>query len=139
MRERTVHVAQTRRVERQKCRVFADAIDEHEPAGVLQLALHRLQGEQLAEASFVQAGALDVITDQLAEQRRRQRDVAVTQEADQVVQQHFLKVFGLLLLCVLIIFAGVLALCVGIFIAAPVVFAATAIAYEELFAEVPAR
>jgi len=56
-----------------------------------------------------------------------------------VVQQHFLKVFGLLLLCVLIIFAGVLALCVGIFIAAPVVFAATAIAYEELFAEVPAR
>jgi uncharacterized protein DUF4339 len=56
-----------------------------------------------------------------------------------VVQQHFLTVFGLLLLCVLIVFAGVLALCLGVFVAAPVAFAATAIAYEELFAEVPAR
>jgi hypothetical protein len=56
-----------------------------------------------------------------------------------VVQQQFMKVLGLLVLCVLIIFAGVLALCVGIFIAAPLVFAATAVAYEELFAEVPAR
>ena len=50
-----------------------------------------------------------------------------------VAAKHFFGVFGLLLICGLIGMAGVLALCVGIFVAVPVVFGAIAIAYDELF------
>ena len=51
-----------------------------------------------------------------------------------VVQQQFFNVFGLAFLCGLIVFAGMLALCLGIFVALPVAFAAITIAYEDLFA-----
>ena len=52
-----------------------------------------------------------------------------------VAQRHFFPIVGLLLLCGLLMFAGVLALCVGIFVAWPVVFAALTIVYEDLFGE----
>ena len=47
--------------------------------------------------------------------------------------EHFFGVFALLLVCGLIVMAGSLALCVGIFFAAPVAFGAIAIAYDDLF------
>jgi hypothetical protein len=51
-----------------------------------------------------------------------------------VATKHGLSVFGLMFLCGLIMVAGVLALCLGVFVAFPVVFAAMAIAYDDLFA-----
>ena len=50
-----------------------------------------------------------------------------------VAAKHFFPLFGLLLLGGLIGMAGVLALCVGIFVALPIVFGAIAIAYDELY------
>jgi hypothetical protein len=50
-----------------------------------------------------------------------------------VAGKHFFSVFGLLFLGGLIVFAGMLALCLGIFVAVPIVFAAIAVAYDELF------
>lgn len=51
-----------------------------------------------------------------------------------VVTPQFLTVFGLALACVGIVLLGVLALCVGVLVAAPVCYAALAAAYEDLFA-----
>ena len=50
-----------------------------------------------------------------------------------VAGKHFFSVFGLLFLGALIGLAGFLALCLGIFVAAPVVFAMITIAYDDLF------
>jgi hypothetical protein len=50
-----------------------------------------------------------------------------------VAGKHFFSVLGLLFLGALIGIAGVLALCLGIFVAAPVVFAMITIAYDDLF------
>jgi hypothetical protein len=50
-----------------------------------------------------------------------------------VAAKHFLGVFALLLICGLIMMGGALALCVGLFVAAPIAFGAIAIAYDELF------
>jgi hypothetical protein len=52
-----------------------------------------------------------------------------------VAQQQFFSVFGLLFLCGLIVFAGLIALCLGIFVAAPVAVAAVTVAYEDLFGQ----
>lgn len=50
-----------------------------------------------------------------------------------VVAKQFFSVFGLLILCALIVFAGVLALCLGIFVAAPLALASVAVAYDAVF------
>ena len=50
-----------------------------------------------------------------------------------VAGKQFFSVFGLLFLCGLIVLAGFIALCLGVFVAAPIVFAAIAIAYDDLF------
>jgi hypothetical protein len=50
-----------------------------------------------------------------------------------VAAKNFFGVFALLLICGLIMMGGVLALCVGIFFAAPLAFGAIAIAYDDLF------
>jgi hypothetical protein len=52
-----------------------------------------------------------------------------------VVNQRLLPMLGLVLLSWLIGLAGILALCVGIFLAAPIVVASYAFAYEDLFGE----
>jgi len=51
-----------------------------------------------------------------------------------VVSGRFFSVFGLALLCGLIVMAGVVALCAGLFFAVPVALAAIALAYDDLFA-----
>ncbi len=50
-----------------------------------------------------------------------------------VVAGQFFKVFGLVFLCGLIVMAGVIALCVGIFVTAPLALAAIAVAYDSVF------
>jgi hypothetical protein len=50
-----------------------------------------------------------------------------------VVTRHWWKVFGLMLVCLLLMIVGLLVCCVGVFIAMPVVTAATVYAYEEIF------
>lgn len=50
-----------------------------------------------------------------------------------VVSMHWLNVFLLLLVCFLLVMAGFLALCLGALVAAPVVVAAIAYAYEDIF------
>jgi len=50
-----------------------------------------------------------------------------------VVNRQLLPMLGLVLLCWLIGLAGLLALCLGIFVAAPIVVASFAYAYEDLF------
>ena len=50
-----------------------------------------------------------------------------------VVQQRFFNVLGLLLVGFLLVIAGLLALCLGIFVAFPVFLAAMAAAYDDLF------
>ncbi len=50
-----------------------------------------------------------------------------------VAGKQFFGVFGLLFVCGLIVMAGVLALCLGIFVAAPLALAAIAVAYDDLF------
>jgi hypothetical protein len=52
-----------------------------------------------------------------------------------VAGKHFFSAFGLMVLCGLIMIAGILALCLGIFVAAPIFFAAIAIAYDDLFGQ----
>jgi uncharacterized membrane protein len=55
-----------------------------------------------------------------------------------VANRYFFPLLGLLLLCGLIYLAGILALCVGLFVALPICVAALAYTYEDLFAEPPA-
>ena len=50
-----------------------------------------------------------------------------------VVGKRFLPALGLVVVCGSIMMGGFLALCLGIFVAAPVAFAAIAIAYDDLF------
>jgi hypothetical protein len=50
-----------------------------------------------------------------------------------VTGKHFFSVFGVLFLGGLIMIAGALALCLGLFVAAPVFFAMITIAYDDLF------
>jgi hypothetical protein len=50
-----------------------------------------------------------------------------------VISAHWWQFFGLAILCLLIKFAGVLACCIGSFVAAPVVMGAFAYAYEDVF------
>ena len=50
-----------------------------------------------------------------------------------VIGRQFFSVFGLLLLCGLIVVAGFVALCVGIFVAAPLALASIAVAYDRVF------
>ena len=57
--------------------------------------------------------------------------------SQRVVNRRLLPMLGLVLLSWLIGLAGVLALCVGIFLAAPVVVASYAYAYEDLFGDAP--
>lgn len=56
-----------------------------------------------------------------------------------VTTRQFFPILGLLLLCFLVYLAGLLALCVGIFVALPVCVAALAYTYEDLFGDTPAR
>jgi len=51
----------------------------------------------------------------------------------QMVNKHWWAVFGLLVVCGLINFAGVLACCVGVLISAPVVIGTIMYAYERIF------
>ena len=55
--------------------------------------------------------------------------------SQRVVHQQLLATLGLVLLCWLIGLAGLLALCLGIFVAAPIVVASFAYAYEDLFGD----
>lgn len=50
-----------------------------------------------------------------------------------VVHRHFWPVFGLALICALLMLAGVLAAVVGLFVAMPIATAAIVYAYEDLF------
>ena len=52
-----------------------------------------------------------------------------------VTTRQFFPILGLLLLCFLVYLAGLLALCVGIFVALPVCVASLAYVYEDLFGE----
>jgi len=52
-----------------------------------------------------------------------------------VTSRLFLPLLGLTLLCGLVYLAGLLALCVGVFVAAPVCIAAFACSYEDLFGD----
>ena len=57
--------------------IFLHAIDEDEAPRVLQLALHDLQIEERAGSARRRcARFVDVVRDELVEQRRRERDVA---------------------------------------------------------------
>jgi hypothetical protein len=55
--------------------------------------------------------------------------------SQKVVNRNLLPMIGLVLLSWLIGLAGLLALCVGIFVAAPVIVASYSYAYEDLFGE----
>jgi len=52
-----------------------------------------------------------------------------------VVNRRLLPMLGLVLLAWLIGLAGLLALCVGIFLALPIIMASYAFAYEDLFGD----
>lgn len=54
-----------------------------------------------------------------------------------VMNQHWWSMFGLLLLCILISLLGLCVCCVGVYVAAPVVIAAWAYAYEDIFGSTP--
>ena len=56
-----------------------------------------------------------------------------------VAARHFFPLLGLAILGWLILMAGALALCIGLLFTVPIFFAMITIAYDELFAEVPAR
>jgi uncharacterized membrane protein len=56
-----------------------------------------------------------------------------------VTTRQFFPILGLLLLCALVYLTGLLALCVGIFVALPVCVASLAYVYEDLFGDTPAR
>lgn len=55
------------------------------------------------------------------------------------VARSFFPVLGLMILCWLITVAGLLLLCLGLFLALPIATASMAYAYEDLFGETPAR
>ncbi|MGZ4973009.1 MAG: GYF domain-containing protein [Limisphaerales bacterium] len=55
-----------------------------------------------------------------------------------VMNQHWWSMFGLLLLCILISLLGLCVCCIGVYVAMPVVFAAWAYAYEDIFGSTPA-
>ncbi|MDB6059783.1 MAG: hypothetical protein JWO95_3627 [Verrucomicrobiales bacterium] len=55
-----------------------------------------------------------------------------------VMNQHWWSMFGLVLLGILILLLGACVCCVGILVATPVVFAAWAYAYEDIFGSTPA-
>jgi hypothetical protein len=57
----------------------------------------------------------------------------------QMVGKHWWLVFGLLVVCGLIYFAGFLACCVGLFFALPIVFGAMMYAYESIFSAPASR
>jgi hypothetical protein len=57
--------------------------------------------------------------------------------SQRVVNRNLLPMIGLVLLSWLIGLAGLLALCLGIFVAAPIIVASYAYAYEDLFGETP--
>jgi|SRR5579872_6219394 len=50
-----------------------------------------------------------------------------------VITAHWWLFFGLAILCILVMFVGFLACCIGTFVAAPVVIGAIAYAYEDVF------
>jgi hypothetical protein len=50
-----------------------------------------------------------------------------------VITHHWWRFFGLVLLCAVVNLVGLLVCCVGVYIAQPVVFAALAYAYEDVF------
>jgi uncharacterized membrane protein len=50
-----------------------------------------------------------------------------------VVSRHWWVLFGLLLVNVLVILLGLLACCVGVYVAQPVALGALAYAYEDIF------
>lgn len=52
-----------------------------------------------------------------------------------VVTRHWWQIFGLGLVCVLLVMAGILVLCVGSFIALAIVHAAIVFAYEDIFGD----
>lgn len=52
-----------------------------------------------------------------------------------VISRHWWQLFGLFLLCLLILFGGMLLCCIGYFIALPIVTAATVYAYEDIFGQ----
>ena len=52
-----------------------------------------------------------------------------------VVSRHWWQLFGLFLLCLLMLLGGMLLCCVGFFIALPIVTAATVYAYEDIFGQ----
>ncbi|MBI5387570.1 MAG: DUF4339 domain-containing protein [Verrucomicrobia bacterium] len=54
-----------------------------------------------------------------------------------VVNQHWWIVFGLVLVCYLTLILGMVACCVGLFVALPVAFGAMAYAYEDIFGSKP--
>ena len=52
----------------------------------------------------------------------------------QVVNQHWWVIFGLLLVNLLVIVAGLAVCCVGVYVAQPIAYAALAYAYEDVYA-----
>jgi hypothetical protein len=56
-----------------------------------------------------------------------------------MVGKHWWLVFGLMVVCGLIYFAGFLACCVGLFVAAPIMFGAMMYAYESIFSAPASR
>jgi uncharacterized membrane protein len=52
-----------------------------------------------------------------------------------VSSKNFFGVFGLLFLCGLIFMAGIVALCFGIFVSAPLALAAIAVGYDGVFGD----
>ncbi len=50
-----------------------------------------------------------------------------------VISKHWWSLFGLVIVCGLVNIVGVLALCVGVFVTAPICFAAMMYAYEDIF------
>ena len=56
-----------------------------------------------------------------------------------VVHKHWWKMFGLLILSVLVALAGVLALGVGVLVTMPLAIGATVYAYEDIFGDRPAQ
>jgi len=57
----------------------------------------------------------------------------------QMVGKHWWLVFGLMVVCGLIYFAGFLACCVGLFVAMPIMFGAMMYAYESIFSAPTSR
>jgi len=55
-----------------------------------------------------------------------------------VMNQHWWSMFGLLLLGILVTLLGACVCCIGVYVAIPVVFAAWAYAYEDIFGSTPA-